>query len=246
MRTVSELASLADVTVRTLHHYDRIGLLTPSGRSASGYRLYDHDDLRRLQQILVWRQLGFSLGEIAELVEGAKRDRAAALRAQRALLSQRLEKMATVLKRVDEALKEIEEGTAMNEDTMFEGFDNTEYAAEAEQRWGDTDAWRQSQERTRDLDDAAKAQIAQEGIDHAKRMADAMGRGIPPTSIEAMDLAEAARLTIDRRFYDCSRAMHVSLGEMYVSDPRFTAYYDVHAEGLAVWFRNAIVANAER
>lgn len=246
MRTVSELADLAGVTVRTLHHYDQIGLLTPTGRTDAGYRLYDHDDLLRLQQIMVWRELGFGLAEIRALLDDPGYDLAAALADQRAALAARVDELSLVLKRVDDALAEVRGGAPIQEETMFEGFDNAEYEAEAEERWGDTDAYHQSRERVGRMTDAEKQQIAEEGIAHARRMAEAFTAGVPADGEQAMDLAEEARLAIDQRFYDCSHEMHANLGEMYVADPRFTAYYDQHAEGLAVWFRDAILANAER
>ncbi len=88
--------------------------------------------------------------------------------------------------------------------------------------------------------------MVREGVEHTKRMAEVMQQGVAPDSEQAMDLAEEARRGIDEQFYDCSKEMHVNLGEMYVQDPRFTQYYDQHAEGLAAWFNQAIKANAER
>ena len=89
MKTVGEVAELAGVTVRTLHHYDELGLLSPSERSGAGYRLYSHDDLERLQEILIWRQLGFSLVEIVSLLDDPGHDRLAALERQRELVGAR-------------------------------------------------------------------------------------------------------------------------------------------------------------
>ncbi|HUG84246.1 MAG TPA: MerR family transcriptional regulator [Euzebya sp.] len=246
MRTVKALAELAGVTVRTLHHYDQIGLLIPSARTDAGYRLYDHGDLLRLQQIMVWRQLGFGLGDILALLDDPDYDMAAALVAQRAELVARVEEMGLVLKRLDEALAEVQGGNPVEEEHMFEGFDNPEYAREAEERWGDTEAWRQSQERARYWTEEDKRRLVQDGIAHTTHLAAVFTAGVPADSEQAMDLAEEARLAIDREFYDCSKEMHVNLAEMYVEDPRFTAYYDQHAEGLAVWFRDAIKANARR
>jgi MerR family transcriptional regulator, thiopeptide resistance regulator len=93
MRTVGEVSELAGVTVRTLHHYDEIGLLRPSGRSEAGYRLYGHADLERLQEIVVWRQLGFSLTEVQDLLDDPGYDRGAALRRQRELVELQVERL---------------------------------------------------------------------------------------------------------------------------------------------------------
>lgn len=246
MRTVKELAELAGVTVRTLHHYDQIGLLAPRARTDAGYRLYDHDDLLRLQQIMVWRELGFGLAEVKAVLDDPAYDLAAALESQRTQLEARADELALMLKRLDEALVEVQGGTPMKEETMFDGFDNPEYAREAEERWGDTDAWRQSQERAKSWTEEDKQRIVEDGIAQAKRMAAPFTAGVPADSTQAMDMAEEARLAIDSEFYACSKEMHVNLAEMYVTDPRFTAYYDQHAPGLAVWVRDAVTANAAR
>ncbi|WP_370323684.1 MerR family transcriptional regulator [Euzebya sp.] len=246
MRTVSELAQMAGVTVRTLHHYDEIGLLRPSQRSEAGYRLYDRADLQRLQQILFWRALGFSLSEIQDVLDDPDYDRVEALTSQRAMLARQLEDVTAMVKAVDDAIAEARGGPEVDELEMFETFNSDEYRAEAEARWGDTDAWRQSQDRVGRMSDAQKRDLVREGEAFVRHLAETFQRGVAPDSVEAMDLAEEARLAIDRQFYDCSREMHVNLGEMYVADPRFTAYYDRHAPGLAVWLRDAIVANAAR
>lgn len=246
MRTVSELAELAGVTVRTLHHYDEVGLLRPSARSDAGYRLYDRADLQRLQQILFWRSLGFSLAEIQTALDDPDYDRVEALRDQRALLADQLTGVTQMIKAVDDAIAEAEGGPEVDDLQMFETFNSGEHRREAEERWGDTDAWAQSQARVGAMTDDDKRRLVADGVAFARRLAEAFTGGVPADSPQAMDLAEEARLAIHELFYDCSHEMHVNLGEMYVADPRFTAYYDQHAEGLAVWFRDAIVANAAR
>lgn len=245
MRTVAELAELAGVTVRTLHHYDEVGLLRPSARSDAGYRLYDRADLQRLQQILFWRSLGFSLAEIQSALDDPDYDRVEALRDQRALLAAQLTGVTQMIKAVDDAIAEAEGGPEVDDLEMFETFSSGEYRREAEERWGDTDAWAQSQARVGRMTDDDKRRLVAEGVAFAQRLAAAFTSGVAADSAQAMDLAEEARQGMSA-FYDCSHEMHVNLGEMYVADPRFTAYYDQHAEGLAAWFRDAIVANAAR
>lgn len=123
-----------------------------------------------------------------------------------------------------------------------------DYAQEAEQRWGGTDAWRQSASRTKAYSPADWEQIKQEQDANVAAFLDAKRSGLPPTSQEAMEAAEQHRLLIHHRFYDVSYAMHQGLGDMYVADPRFTATYDEgQAEpGLAAYVREAIHANAAR
>jgi DNA-binding transcriptional MerR regulator len=125
MRTVREAAELSGVTIRALHHYDEIGLLKPSGRSESGYRLYSQRDLLRLQEIVAWRQLGFSLREVQELVDEPGHDRAAALRRQRTLARDQLARVAALVDALDVALAAHDNRHLLKEETMFEGLSPT-------------------------------------------------------------------------------------------------------------------------
>ena len=137
MKTVGEVSALAGITVRTLHHYDERGLLSPSGRTESGYRLYSEDDLERLQAILGWRALGFSLDEIGELLDDAGDNRAAlALRTQRELVDTELVRLAGLARALDLVIATAEHGDKQQEETMFNGFDPSQHEDETRERWG--------------------------------------------------------------------------------------------------------------
>ena len=246
--TVGDVAALANVSVRTLHHYDRIGLLSPSTRSDAGYRLYAHADLERLQRILAYRELGFDLGAIRELLDGDGDD-LTHLRRQAELLEERLHRLEAMRATLRRTMEARQMGVNLTPKEMLEVFgdqDPTEHAAEAEDRWGDTDAYRQSQERARRYGKADWQKIQEEGGAIEARFAAALASGAPATSQEAMDVAEEHRAHIDRWFYDLSHEMHVNLAEMYVADERFTAHYEQRAEGLAAYVARAIEANAAR
>jgi len=247
--TVSQVAGLAHVTVRTLHHYDDLGLLVPSGRSGKGYRLYDQDDLQRLHQILIFRELGFSLEGIQQILDAPAFERGEALRAQRELLRESLRKTHAVIRAVDAALKALEGGKPMDSKKMFEGFeefDNSEHEEEVKERWGKTDAYKESMRRTKQYTKEDWTKIKAEGEAVEARLAELFLAGRDPDEPEVMDAADAHRLHMDRWFYPVSHAMHVGLGRMYVSDPRFTAHYAKRAEGLAAFVSAAIEANAKR
>jgi DNA-binding transcriptional MerR regulator len=247
--TVGDVAKLAKVSVRTLHHYDSIGLVGPSGRSGSGYRLYDQPDLERLQQVLFFKELGFPLDDIRRIMLDPAFDRGEALLAQRRMLAEKARRTESMLTAIDLALDAMKEGMAMDKEEMFEvfgDFDPSQYDEEVKQRWGDTDAYKESARRTKRYTKEDWQRITAEGEAALERMIALFDEGVSPHDPRAMDVAEEARLQIDRWFYPCSREMHVNLGEMYVADPRFTKYYDQHREGLATWFRDAIKANAER
>lgn len=243
---MSAVAELAGVTVRTLHHYDELGLVSAS-RSSSGYRIYDDDGLERLQTVLFYRELGFSLSDIAELVKAPGFSRRSALVDQHAMLSEKRDHLSRMLKAVEAALVADEQGVTMSkEDLMspFGDFDPSEYAQEAKDRWGDTDAYKESMRRTSGYttDDWHDVTAEAEGI--AEAFAHLVRAGMTSESPEALAVAERHRRHIDERFYPCSHEMHTNLGEMYVADHRFTEYWDKRVEGLAAFVRDAITANA--
>jgi DNA-binding transcriptional MerR regulator len=249
LHTVGEVAALAGVTVRTLHHYDRIGLLVPSGRSEHGYRLYDYGDLERLRQIRLLRELRFGLDAIGQMLDAPAYGRRSALEAQRDLLRERQAKTERIIRGVDRALQAMQEEKEMDKTNMFEGleeFDHEQYREEVERRWGDSDAYKESMRRTRRYGTGDWARIKAEGEAVWAQLADLMAAGAQAAGNAAMDLAEQHRRHIDRWFYPCSRAMHRNLGEMYTDDQRFEDYFEKRATGLAVFVRDAIRANAQR
>jgi DNA-binding transcriptional MerR regulator len=247
--SIGQVAKLAGVTVRTLHHYDEIGLLSPDDRSGAGYRRYREADLVRLQQIMFYRELGFALDEIAVMIDDPDADPRAHLRRQHALLLDRGRRVREMVEAVEKALEAEKMGISLSPEERFEVFgtqDPAQYADEAEARWGETDAYRESQRRTKAYtkDDwiAIKAEMA--GIDQA--FIAAMRAGEPADGEVAMDIAERHRRHISERFYECGPEFHSNLAEMYVADERFAANYENQAEGLARYVHDAVVANAVR
>ena len=247
--TVGELARLAGVTVRTLHHYDRIGLVRPSERTPAGYRSYDVHDLDRLQQVLVYRELGFPLDQVATLLDDPDADPAAHLRRQHRLLRDRLERTNAMVAAVEKEMEARQMGISLTPEERFEVFGDwlpESYAVEAEEKWGDTEAWAQSQRRTAAMSKEDWLRVKAETDDVERRFVAAMTAGAAADSAQAMDLAEEHRQQITRDFYDCSPEVHAGLGRMYVADPRFTAYYEQIAPGLAQYVSSAVQANAAR
>ncbi|HEX9092542.1 MAG TPA: MerR family transcriptional regulator [Coriobacteriia bacterium] len=247
--TVGEVAGLAKVSVRTLHHYDEIGLLGPSARTHAGYRLYEHADLERLQQVMFFRELGFPLDEIKRLMGDPAFDRRDALRAQREMLARKARRTTEMLAAIDAALDGDERGTHMDESEMFEvfgEFDPKEYEEEVQRRWGEGDAYKESAKRAARYTKEDWKRFKAESEANGVALVAAMDRGLEPGDPEVMDLVEEARLLIDRWFYPCSHEMHVGLAEMYVADPRFTATYEKMHEGMARFVHDAIKANAAR
>lgn len=246
--SVGQVARLAGVTVRTLHHYDEVGLLSPRGRTPAGYRQYDDADLERLQQILAYRELGFPLEDITTLLDGDA-DRMAHLERQHTLLTARIERLEEIRAALELTMEAHKMGINLTPEEMLDVFgdhDPTEHAAEAQQRWGHTDAYAQSNRRTSSYTKEDWQRLGAEVAEIEHGFVAAMNAGAPPDGDTAMDLAETHRQHISRWFYDCSHQMQVGLAEMYVADPRFTAHYDDQAPGLAQYVHDAIVANAAR
>ncbi|MEU1800188.1 MerR family transcriptional regulator [Streptomyces sp. NPDC019937] len=246
--SVGQVAGFANVTVRTLHHYDEIGLLRPGARSAAGHRRYDDADLDRLQSILFYRELGFPLDEVAVLLDDPDADPQAHLRRQHTLLTgqiEQLEKMAAAVERAMEARKM---GINLTPEEKFEVFggDPDQYADEVEERWGNTEAYRESQRRAATYTKEDWQRIKAEGDAINDRFIALMETGAAAESGAAMDLAEEHRQWMCRNHYDCPHRLHACIAEMYVTDHRFTENIDKAKPGLAAYLRGAIVANAER
>ncbi len=246
--SVGQVAGFAGVTVRTLHHYDDISLLVPSERSLAGHRRYSDADLDRLQQILFYRELGFPLEEVAALLDDPDADPRAHLRRQHELLTARIEKLRKMAAAVEHAMEARTMGLNLTPEEKFEVFgdDPEQYAEEVEERWGDTDEYADSQRRTASYTKEDWKRIQAEAADWGERYGALMSADEPPTGEAAITLAEEHRQHICTWFYECTYEIHRCLGEMYVSDERFKAFYDALRPGLAEHLRDAIAANAAR
>jgi DNA-binding transcriptional MerR regulator len=243
--TVGEVARLAHISVRTLHHYDRQGLLVPSRRSEAGYRLYSDGDLARLQQILLYRELGFGLGEIAGLMNAPEYDRVAALERQRELLVARQERLRAVTGLVDATLEALRGEREMTPSELFEAFgefDPAAHEAEADERWSDTAAYVEARRRTKTYTKQDWLRYRRESDEVNEALAALIKDGVPAADAGALEVVERHRLLIDRWFYPCSPELHAALGEMYVADPRFAATFDRVRPGLAGYLRDGAVA----
>ena len=247
--TVGQVAEQLGVTVRTLHHYDEIGLLVPSERTPAGYRLYNGKDITRLQNVVVYRRLGFALEEIALLLDDPSADVGEHLRRQREAVMSRLDEMQDLVMAIDRALEKEVSGIKLTKQEQKELFGDSfsdDYAVEAQERWGDTEAWKQSQKRAAKYTKEDWVQIKEEGGANSNAFVVAMTEGVDADSEQAMDLAEDARAQITKWFYDCSYEIHRGLAQMYLADPRFTKTYEDIAPGLARYVHDAIIANCTR
>lgn len=244
--TVGTLARLAGVTVRTLHHYGDIGLLAPRARSAAGYRLYDAADVDRLTRILYYRDLGFGLDDVAALLDGDT-DPADHLRTQHRLLTERLARVQELVTAIEREMEAHMSGIRLTPEEQLEIFGETwdpAYQAEAEERWGDTAAWSQSQERTAQWTREDWERVKTEGDALNARLAEAFTAGVEPGSVRANELAEQHRAELNR-FYDADHELHRGVVGFTTGDERFRAQFEELAPGLSDWLRAIVEANAD-
>ncbi len=248
--TVGPAAEAVGTTVRALHHYDALGLVVPSGRTDAGYRVYTGADLDRLRAVLVHRELGFALDEVAALLDGDVDDRLRLVREQLDRVSERIDRLQQVRAALETEVEASMSGTELTQADKRELFGSSwaeneeDYAREAEERWGGTDAYRTSAARTSRYTKADWADVAAEVDGINGRFVALLEAGEPADGEAARAVAEEHRQHISSRFYDCSPEMHAGLGRMYVEDERFTKTYEDLAPGLAAYVSTAVQANA--
>jgi DNA-binding transcriptional MerR regulator len=245
MYTVKQLATLAGVSVRTLHYYDEIGLLKPSTVATNGYRQYDREALLRLQQILYFRELDLGLKDIQAIVARPDFDVLAALQAHRGELHRRARRLARLVRTLDKTILHLKGEAEMSNSELFAGFSEEQekqYAAEARERWGaaTVDA---SYKLWHSYGPEKQAQIMAEARANTLALAAAMPQG--PASPEAQ-AAVAAWAKHMEYFYKPSLETLRGLGQMYVEDDRFAANYRPIHPDLPEFFRDAINVYVER
>jgi MerR family transcriptional regulator, thiopeptide resistance regulator len=247
--SVGRVADLSGVTIRTLHHYDEIGLLSPGGRSEAGYRVYEEADLQRLQRILFYRELGFTLKVISTIIDDPHTDSMGHLRRQRRLLVERIKRLGAMVDAIDYEMEARTMDINLTPEERLEVFGEfrpEDHAEEAERRWGDSEAYKESNRRVSKYTKEDWLTLKAEAEKVQNRLAVAFESGLAPDSEEAMAAAEAHRQHISRWFYECTYEIHCGLTDMYVSDERFRSNYDTQAPGLAAYIKQAAHANAAR
>lgn len=243
---VGEVAGRLGVTVRTLHHWDEIGLARPAARSAAGYRLYTGDDLERLRRILVYRELGLDLDAVRAVLDEPGGDVAEQLRVQRAQLGQRIAQLRDLDDDLGRMIEAQERGILLSDEEQRSTFGpdwNTQWPSEAREAYGGSPQWQQYAERSasRSVEDWAVITRTVEAFE--AELADAVDRGAVPGDAVAQALVERHR-EVFSAYFPVTRRMQVHLGRMYAADERFAAHYDAVRPGLAVWLRDAIDASA--
>lgn len=235
---ISEISKLTGVSVRALHYYDEIGLLIPSEISEAGYRYYDNNALERLQQIMFFKELDFSLKEIIKILSHPNFDKSEALIKQKKVLTLKKERLEKLIALVDENMKGVKI-------MSFEEFDMSEientkkqYAEEAKARWGKTDAYKQSEKRTKNYTKDDWKKISDKSDNIMTSFASFVGSD--PASQKVQTLVSVWKAFITESYYDCTNEILAGLGEMYLADDRFKNNIDKFGEGTAKLMSEAI------
>ncbi len=243
---IKEVSNMAGVTVRTLHHYDAINLLKPCYISDSGYRFYGNEELEKLQQILFFRELDFSLDEIKNILNSPDFDKAHCLGVHRQLLIEKRQRLDNIIASLDKTLLSLEGGKEMNKKEMFKPFDmkdienhKAKYAQETKERYGNSDAYKESQKKTAKYGKADWENIMGEAGEIYSGLAKLMDRD--PSDKEVQILVEQWRNHITKNFYNCTPEIFRGLALMYTADERFTENIDKYGDGLAQFLSDAMI-----
>jgi MerR family transcriptional regulator, thiopeptide resistance regulator len=241
--SIQDIARSAGTTSRTLRHYGQLGLLEPSRTAANGYRYYDEQALLRLQRILLLRELGLGLPAIAEILD-SQQDTSAALRTHLDLLEAERKRIGRQIESVKTTLRKSERGEQLMPEEAFDGFDHTRYEEEVTRRWG-REAYEKGDRWWRSLsaEDKAAFQRQQQEIAADYGRAQQAGKAPDSAEVQAITRRHVEWLSITTT---PTKEYLIGLGEMYVTDPRFTANYDQHGTGTAVLVRDAMRAYADQ
>ncbi|MCD7059938.1 MerR family transcriptional regulator [Pelagibacterium xiamenense] len=253
MHTVKQVAQMAGVSVRTLHHYDAIGLLSPAHVGTNGYRYYGRDELLRLQQILIHRELGIPLAEIGAILDDPGFDRLDALVHQRARIAQQADRYAEMLRTIDRTIAELKGDRGMKDEDLYSGIVDPRKQAEYEdwlaKRYGPGVARQieESKARAGALPEAEMAAAMDELKAVEQGLAQAMKDGTAPEGGANDALLERHRAWVSRMWdRPCPAEAYAGLADMYLAHPDFVARYEAIAEGFAEYLAKAMKAYAGR
>lgn len=240
MRTVNEVSKLTGISVRTLHYYDQIGLLKPSQTTEAGYRLYDDGALEKLQQIMLYRELEFPLKDIKTIMGSSDFDRNQALQQQIEMLTLKKEHLENLIT-FARGIKKL--GVRYMDFTAFDTKKLDEYAEEAKKKWGNTDAYKEYEEKTKGKSKAQQNQMGANLMELFVEFGDMIKTGAKPTDEAVQAQVKKLQDYITDHFYTCTNEILSGLGKMYAGGGDFTANIDkAGGEGTAVFVNQAIEA----
>lgn len=244
--TVGVAAEILGVTVRTLHHWDEIGLASPSRRTLAGYRLYTSDDFERLRRVMAYREAGLTLDAIRAVLDDAAAEIGDTLREQRTQLAERIHDLQQLDQQLERMTDAHERGILLSDEEQRDIFGDDwdpQRSRMARFAWGGSRQWAQFAERAASRSPDQWRALSGSMSDLQRDLAEAMNRGVAPGSAEANELVDRHR-EVFSHFFPLSRQMQVCLGRMFEADEGFASHYDGIGHGLSKWFRQSIDASA--
>jgi DNA-binding transcriptional MerR regulator len=243
--SVKQLADMAGVSRRTLHYYDEISLLQPSSTAENGYRLYDEQAALRLQQILFYRELGFSLEKIREILGRPNYDLLVALSSHRRALKRKALRFESLIETIDQTILHLQGEIRMKPEQLFEAFDEetqAHYEQEALQRW-DPELVRASSQRWKRYSQHKKDAIMQEGNQIYSSFAALISQDPASQAVQALAARWHEHL---RNFYEPTPEILAGLGQAYEHDPAFSTRFAALHPDLPAFLNRAIAVYCQR
>lgn len=240
MYKINEISKITGISPRMLRHYDKLDLLRPNKSSENNYRIYTHEDLCKLQEILFFKELDFSLEEIKNILENPNYNRMEAFVHQKRLLLKKIERLNGIVSTLEDSMKKTEKETKMSE-KKFKGFsiDHIEkYKNEVKKLYGNTDAYKEYQEKNKNYKTDDFKKIQQDMNKNLESIAVHMEKGID--SKEVQGALHEYREYINTNFYNCTIDIFRGLGELYITDTRFTKNIDSIKSGLSEFLKKSI------
>lgn len=243
MYMINEISRLTGVSIRRLHHYDEIGLLVPSKRTEANYRMYSEEDVERLYQILLFKELDFPLQEIKRLLDDEEFDKQKALVMQRELIVEKKNRLENIIESIDSRIENLGGKTMSKKD--FKAFNYEEikkheekYKEEVKERYGKTSAYKESKDKTSKYSKGDWENIMGKAAEIYEELAALMDEN--PANEKVQELVGEWRSHISKNYYDCTLEIFRGLALMYVADERFTENIDKYGEGLAQFLSDAV------
>ena len=237
--TVKELSELAGISIRTLHHYDEIGLLKPSARTEAGYRIYTETELLRLQQILFFKELEFSLEEIQKILDDPNFNTVEQLKKHKDLLIEKTKNYQTLLQTIDQTILKLTKNQKMTDQDLYAGFtpeQAQQYRAEAAEKWG-ADKIQATENKLKQLTKDQFEAIKKEGEDITHNIANLMDQS-PDSEVVQKEIQK--HFDHLNHYYKPNIEIYRGLSNLYVEDERFKAYYEKIKPGLAQFMSQAM------
>ena len=245
--TINQLAQIAGISVRTLHHYDAKGLLISKRNSRNQYRVYDESDLLKLQQILFFRELDFSLEDIKHILDNPQFNIEQALQDHKKMIVLKRKRLDSLITTIDKTINKIKHNKYMKDDELYDSFtkeDMNKLAEEAKQRWGHTAAYKESEIKMRSMTKEQMDIIKKEGDEILRKGAALIDKGFDIHDHEVQDLI-AEHYKHLSNFYTPNPEMYKGLAEMYIGDTRFKSHFEAYHPQLPQFMHDAMIVFAD-